>query len=276
MSLREQLLARGLPETTVPIRKGRIADVKAARERLDEAVRLRDKSPGIEEQLEQEVRDARAALDALYEDVTVRAIPPADYETLVAEHPPTDEQLDEGMDWNPSTFVPALLAATVDQPWSEQEWVELCSAGPLALGEVADLFEAAVKINGRGLDLRWGKRLAADGQLALEMAVCAAYRIPHSVFLSWAPDDRDKALSWHLRQAEICKQCGTHPDDWDPKKGGHRRAFVAEILVCPGCEVRQREEHELSQPRWEKVRGAYVVMRRNVQAMLERRRHRGR
>lgn len=154
MSLRDKLATRGLPETTHPIRTGRVADVKAARERLDEAIRLRDKALGIDERLEQEVRDARAALDALYEDVVVRALPPAQFEALVAEHPPTDEQADEGLTWDPATFVPALLAACVDLPWSAEEWAELCTAGPLALGEITALFETAVQINGRAPDLR--------------------------------------------------------------------------------------------------------------------------
>jgi len=164
VSLRDKLDARGLPETTHPIRTGRVADVKAARERLDEAIRLRDKALGIDERLEQEVRDARAALDALYEDVVVRALPPVDYEALVAEHPATDEQADDGLLWNPDTFVPALLAACVDLPWSAEEWVELCTAGPLALGEITALFEAAVQINSRAPDLRLlGKGSAQTG-----------------------------------------------------------------------------------------------------------------
>jgi len=79
-------------------------------------------------------------------------------------------------------------------------------------------------------------------------------------------------MAWYLRKAETCRQCGTHPDEWNESKGGHRRAYTAEILVCPGCEVRQREEDELRSPRWEKVRGAYVVMKRNMQALTRRRR----
>lgn len=274
MDLRSQLEARGLPETTYPIRKGRVADVKRCREVLDEAIRLRDKTDGVDEAREQAVHDARAALDGCYEDVVVKAIEPGAYEALVAKHPPTEAQADDDLLWDPDTFVPALLAACVDQPWSESEWVELCSAGPLALGEVTDLFQTAVAINGRAPDLRLGKRLSADSQLALELAVCADYKIPHSRFLGWSQDDRDKAIWQRIRRSETCGSCGTHPDEWDEDRGGHRRAYTASIVVCPGCEVRQREEAELKAPRWEKVRGAFVVMRRNPKAKKRRRRGR--
>jgi hypothetical protein len=105
----------------------------------------------------------------------------------------------------------------------------------------------------------------------LELAVCATYGLPHSQFLNWSRDDRDKALWYQIRQGETCRGCGTHPDEWDENKGGHRRAYLAEILVCPGCEVRQREEHELQNgERWKKVRGAYVVMRRNLKVRMRR------
>lgn len=157
MGLREDLLARGLPETTHPIRKGRVVDIKAARVALDEATRLRDKAPGIDPEHERAVYDARARLDDCYEDITIRALAPADYEALVSAHPPTDEQADDGYLWNPESFVPALLAATVDLPWSLQDWCEMCTAGPLALGEITDLFQAAERVNGRATDARLGK-----------------------------------------------------------------------------------------------------------------------
>lgn len=69
------------------------------------------------------------------------------------------------------------------------------------------------------------------------MAVCAHYRIPHSQFLGWDPDDRNKAIAWHLRQAETCQGCGTRPEEWDPTQGGHLHAYRAEIRKCPGCAV---------------------------------------
>lgn len=100
------------------------------------------------------------------------------------------------------------------------------------------------------------------------MAVCAEYRIPHSHFLGgqleWSQADRDKAITWQRRQSEYCRGCGTHPDDWNESKGGNRHAYEAEIMICPGCEVRQREEAKLQTDQWKKVRGALVRLHRVV------------
>lgn len=32
-----------------------------------------------------------------------------------------------------------------------------------------------------------------------------------------------------------CHNCGTRLEEWDPKKGGHLQAYVAETYFCPGC-----------------------------------------
>lgn len=69
------------------------------------------------------------------------------------------------------------------------------------------------------------------------MAVCADYRIPHSVFLAWDKSDRDKAIWWHVRQREACPSCGTRRDEWDPEKGGREDAYVAAARRCKGCEA---------------------------------------
>lgn len=95
------------------------------------------------------------------------------------------------------------------------------------------------------------------------MDICAAYRIPHSIFLSWSVLDRDKAI-WHqIHAAETCRSCGTHPAAWDPAKGGHRAAYIAEIHLCPGCEQRQRVEKQLESPENKGQRGLSVRMRPN-------------
>ena len=95
------------------------------------------------------------------------------------------------------------------------------------------------------------------------MAVCADYRIPHSEFLRWDTDDRDKAIAWHLRQADTCPSCGTRPEEWDPKRDGHQWAYVAEPRRCRGCEV--RELGEASQPK-DAGRGVSIVLKRNPEA----------
>lgn len=74
------------------------------------------------------------------------------------------------------------------------------------------------------------------------MAVCADYKLPHSEFLEWDPSDRDKAIWWHLRQAEKCPGCGTRHSDWEKD----RDAYRAEIVRCRGCEIRQRTEDSIT------------------------------
>lgn len=68
------------------------------------------------------------------------------------------------------------------------------------------------------------------------MDVAHEYRVPHSVFLSWSKDDRDKAIWHHVRRKQTCKRCGTRPAEWDPEQGGDRRARKAMLHICPGCE----------------------------------------
>ena len=39
---------------------------------------------------------------------------------------------------------------------------------------------------------------------------------------------------WMVEQFLTCS-CGTRLEEWDPKKGGNRRAYIPEIFTCPGC-----------------------------------------
>jgi len=81
--------------------------------------------------------------------------------------------------------------------------------------------------------------LDGDDQLALELDVCRAYQIPHSTFLAWSKDDRDKAIWQYVRELQRCASCGTRPDEWHESKGGRRDAYEAVLYVCPGCEQRE-------------------------------------
>ena len=105
-----------------------------------------------------------------------------------------------------------------------------------------------------------GKRIGADPQLAIELAVCADYKIRHSEFLGWSQLDRDKAI-WHLmQQREACPSCGTRPDEWDPEKGGHRRAYIARKRRCYGCEAKQQVEASIDPEK--EGRGVHVMLER--------------
>lgn len=101
-----------------------------------------------------------------------------------------------------------------------------------------------------------------DPQLKLELDYCVPRGIPHSGFRSWSVDDRDKALSWVVHQLEACPSCTTRPAEWNPKLGGHRQAYIAEIRGCEGCIVLARAEKD---PALKEVPGRRAVLTRNPQ-----------
>lgn len=90
------------------------------------------------------------------------------------------------------------------------------------------------------------------------MRVARAYQIPHSEFLSWDKADRDKAIWQEIRQAETCPNCGTRPDEWDPDKGGDRRAYVAKLDTCRGCQ--QIESRRAHIPENNQARGQHISL----------------
>lgn len=68
-----------------------------------------------------------------------------------------------------------------------------------------------------------------------------------------------------MHKGRVHGPCGTHPDDWDPEKGGHPNAWVAGEHHCKGCQ-RLEMAQELADKRAEKgdkpLRGTSVVLRR--------------
>lgn len=156
MSLRDRLRERKPPTATVQIPVDPAAHLRAeaalstASWELEQA-RVRGSVDVAE--LRARVGSARAVFDALeYELVTVRALPPAEWEGLVDLHPPTEEQRQTGLQWNPQSFRPALLAAVVvtpdgEEPLTEVDWDVLTKEGSLATGELNVLVDAAVSIN---------------------------------------------------------------------------------------------------------------------------------
>ncbi len=81
----------------------------------------------------------------------------------------------------------------------------------------------------------------------MELAYCVPLGIPHSEFLSWPADDQDKAMAYLAEQSQRCKGCGTRSADWDPKQGGSRTAFVADVSRCLGCEVLDMAKRDLAE-----------------------------
>lgn len=111
------------------------------------------------------VKAATAAVGACYEPVVLTALHPAQMETLLGKHPPTDEQRERSKReqktqpmFNPDTFVPALLAASIESDMTEDDWAEYTTTGAMTAGEVADLFSKAWELNYRvpDVDLKKG------------------------------------------------------------------------------------------------------------------------
>lgn len=106
--------------------------------------------------------------------------------------------------------------------------------------------------------------MGADRGLALELDVCASYGIPHSVFLSWSDDDRDKATWHHIWKRQECGGCGTRAEEWDETRGGHRHAYIAEPRRCRGCEVKAGAQKSVTPDDGE---GVHIVLLKNEEVM---------
>jgi hypothetical protein len=98
------------------------------------------------------------------------------------------------------------------------------------------------------------------------MAYCGPRGLAHSQFLGgparWTDEDREKALAWAELDRQTCNRCGTRDEEWDPARGGHRRAYTFEPDICPGCEPRERAEEQLNGPDWQSQRGRRLRSRR--------------
>lgn len=149
---RERLLGRKRPSVDyqIPITDAAaaVAGLEAAKAAFDSAQFRTD------EGADQAVADAqarldaaRAAVEACYEPVPLAAIPPKDFEELVAAHPPR-----EGHDekWNVAAFPRACFLACVDTSgdMSAEDWDAFATEN-LAAGEREAMYLTAVAINAR-------------------------------------------------------------------------------------------------------------------------------
>lgn len=162
MALRDRLRTRQLPQATVGIRIDWSQEsyslhlaLEQAKARLDIA-RERGESAIA---LTTEVDQLRAQVDAQYEYVTIKALPAAEMEAIVSANPPTDEQKRQQptLNWNPETFLPAILAATVEGPETTEDWTEMIRSGELVMGEVNTLVMTALELNDRSPSVSLGK-----------------------------------------------------------------------------------------------------------------------
>jgi hypothetical protein len=78
------------------------------------------------------------------------------------------------------------------------------------------------------------------------MEYCGPQGIPHSVFLSWADSDQDKALAWIAHDRGKCPYCGTFPDEWIGPDGMSLEPppYGVSAVRCYGC-VALKDERDL-------------------------------
>ncbi|MGV9272338.1 hypothetical protein [Streptomyces griseosporeus] len=129
----ERLRRRARPQNRL-----RICDDSELRQRYDDAEQaarrarfVAEANPGDElaERQAAEADTAReealAALDAASEFLTFRALPRPVLEKLISEHPPTEQQAEEGAIFNADTFPATLVAAASVDGMSREEAEEL-------------------------------------------------------------------------------------------------------------------------------------------------------
>lgn len=127
-----------------------VAELNAAKEALDRA-RFRDDDNAAQAIADAEVRlvAARTVVEACYEPVTLTALPPADFEALVAlpEHAPRPGEDEK---WNAETFPRACFLACVedDGDMTAQDW-DAFTAENISQGERESLFLSAIGLNAR-------------------------------------------------------------------------------------------------------------------------------
>jgi len=69
------------------------------------------------------------------------------------------------------------------------------------------------------------------------MALCREYKIPHSAFLDWEPEDQAKALADLWEQGSTCMMCGTADWEWQEDI----RAYITDIEYCHGCNLQDKQ-----------------------------------
>ncbi|MGP3685819.1 hypothetical protein ACTVZO_14085 [Streptomyces sp. IBSNAI002] len=110
-----RLRARQLPEQLL-----QLCDDMAAKQRLDRAkldvarLRMADAETGGEqkelEAAEAELVAAQEAFDEVSVTLSFRALPRPALDGLIRQHPPTEDQAEDGDAWNPTSFPAALVS----------------------------------------------------------------------------------------------------------------------------------------------------------------------
>lgn len=160
-SQRDRLRARQLPTQPVSFPADPVAYAAAVQE-LHAALVANAEKPRTAAAQERVLAAKTAVDEQPAETFVVRTLAPAEWEALIALHPPTDEQAAKGWGWNTAALRPELLAAAVVPPEGEDaytaaDWVEFARDGRVSAGEQDALFSTAVALNTRAMQVAAGK-----------------------------------------------------------------------------------------------------------------------
>jgi hypothetical protein len=134
-----RLLTRGDLIADLERLERELAEARMSDDRLNEP----DRAPSVARQIEEVQTEARRyEREFVFQEVGRR-----EWTDLLAEHPPSKEQRDLGLDHNPDTFLPAGIAASCVKP------VGVTVEG---IAKLAD------KLGAGRYDLLWGACLAAN------------------------------------------------------------------------------------------------------------------
>ncbi len=107
---------------------------------------------GGDEQRKQAAREtveqAETAIDQCWHTIKLVSVPAKTFTDLMATHKPTREQKQDGAEWNPDTFHPALIAACAqDERLTAEEWTAEFASDRWSQGERNTLFNLALDVN---------------------------------------------------------------------------------------------------------------------------------
>jgi hypothetical protein len=162
----EDILAGAkLPERTVPLcmRGDLVAEFEDLERKLA-AAQAADDGTLAGNTAAREIAEQIEALLVLMREheriFRLRAIDAKAYSNLIAEHPPTDEQRQQGQDTNWDTYPAALIAACAIDPKMTVEQAEQLSV-TIAYSQWDALFSAAYALNRRAVDVPFSATASA-------------------------------------------------------------------------------------------------------------------
>lgn len=130
-----------------------VADPSSALAELDKArgyltlVSIGKDPADVPAQVVEAHAEAQKAYDACFEEIVFHGLRAPQFEALMAEHPPTDADLKDGLAHCDATFLPALLEACCQNGWTAEDWVE--ELDEMTVGERTELKQLVTYLNTR-------------------------------------------------------------------------------------------------------------------------------